>query len=35
MQNAEPIWNHVDAKRDDLIALSDRVWGMPETRASK
>ncbi len=31
MQNAEPIWTLVDAKRDALIALSDRVWGMPET----
>ena len=31
MQNVEPIWTLVDAKRDDFIALSDRVWGMPET----
>ena len=31
MQNTEQIWTLVDAKRDDLIALSDRVWGMPET----
>ena len=31
MQNAEPIWTKVDAKKDELIALADRVWGMPET----
>jgi aminobenzoyl-glutamate utilization protein B len=31
MQNAETIWTLVDAKRDDFTALSDRVWGMPET----
>ena len=31
MRNAEPIWDHVDAHRDDLIGLADRVWGMPET----
>ena len=31
MLNAEPIWTKVDAKRDELIALSDRIWGMPET----
>ena len=31
MQNAEQIWNLVDAKRDDFTALADRVWGMPET----
>ena len=31
MQNAEQIWNLVDTKRDDFTALSDRVWGMPET----
>ncbi|WP_435164200.1 amidohydrolase [Falsirhodobacter sp. 1013] len=30
MQNSDPIWDHVDTHRDDLIALSDRVWGMPE-----
>ncbi|MBB4039454.1 aminobenzoyl-glutamate utilization protein B [Microvirga flocculans] len=24
------IWQHVDAAKDRLIALSDRVWGMPE-----
>jgi aminobenzoyl-glutamate utilization protein B len=28
--NAEPIWDIVDAKSPDFIALSDRVWGMPE-----
>jgi aminobenzoyl-glutamate utilization protein B len=26
----EDVWSLVDAKRDLLIALSDRVWGMPE-----
>ncbi|WGF90442.1 M20 family metallopeptidase [Marinivivus vitaminiproducens] len=30
MQNADAIWQFVDAKRDSFIALSDRVWGMPE-----
>ncbi|TDR94058.1 amidohydrolase [Enterovirga rhinocerotis] len=29
-QNDEPIWNHVDAKRETFVALSDRIWGMPE-----
>ncbi len=31
MQNAEPVWTFVDAKRDAFTALADRVWGMPET----
>ena len=30
MQNSEQIWQIVDEKREDYIALSDRVWGMPE-----
>ena len=30
MQNTEQIWRLVDDKREDFIALSDRVWGMPE-----
>ena len=30
MQNTEEIWRLVEAKREDFIALSDRVWGMPE-----
>jgi len=30
MQNTEEIWRLVDAKREEFIALSDRVWGMPE-----
>ena len=30
MQNTDEIWRHVEAKQDDYIALSDRVWGMPE-----
>ena len=24
------IWQHVDAAKSRLIALSDRIWGMPE-----
>lgn len=31
MDNTPEIWRHVDANSPDLIALSDRVWGMPET----
>lgn len=31
MQNTETIWSIVDTHRDEFIALSDRVWGMPET----
>ena len=31
MQNSEQIWDHVDAKREPFIVLSDTVWGMPET----
>jgi aminobenzoyl-glutamate utilization protein B len=30
MKNADPIWTLVDAHADAAIALSDRVWGMPE-----
>jgi aminobenzoyl-glutamate utilization protein B len=30
MRNTEEIWRHVDAHQDDFIALSDRVWEMPE-----
>ena len=30
MQNTEQIWRLVDAKQKDFIALSDRVWDMPE-----
>jgi len=30
MQNSEPVWRHVDEKAGPAIALSDRVWGMPE-----
>ena len=30
MRNSEDIWHLVDTKKDDFIALSDRVWGMPE-----
>src|SRR5215472_14365260 len=29
-EHDEVVWSLVDAKRDLLIALSDRVWGMPE-----
>ena len=31
MDNAPEIWKHVDDNAPELIALSDRVWGMPET----
>ena len=31
MQNTDPILPHIDSHRADLIVLSDRVWGMPET----
>lgn len=31
MQNAAPIWNHVDAHAEDFIGLADRVFDMPET----
>ena len=30
MQNTDRIWQIVDAHQDEFIALSDRVWGMPE-----
>ncbi|MBF9232431.1 M20 family metallopeptidase [Microvirga alba] len=30
MNNRNEIWQQVDAAKDRLIALSDRVWGMPE-----
>ena len=30
MHNTEEIWRLVDAKQDEFIALSDRVWEMPE-----
>ena len=30
MQNAERIWNLVDDRREEFVALADRVWGMPE-----
>src|SRR5262245_50854632 len=30
MKNTEAIWDLVDAKRDDFLALSDRVWEIPE-----
>ncbi len=29
-QNTEEIWRLVDAREDRFIALSDRIWGMPE-----
>jgi aminobenzoyl-glutamate utilization protein B len=31
LDNAPEIWKHVDDNAPELIALSDRVWGMPET----
>jgi aminobenzoyl-glutamate utilization protein B len=30
MSNSEPIWDHVDAKREAFTALADRVWATPE-----
>ncbi len=30
MDNRNSLWRQVDAHKDRLIALSDRVWGMPE-----
>ena len=30
MRNTEQIWNIVDGKQADYIALADRVWGTPE-----
>jgi aminobenzoyl-glutamate utilization protein B len=30
MQNTDEVWRLVDAKQDDFIALSDRVWDTPE-----
>jgi aminobenzoyl-glutamate utilization protein B len=30
VQHDDDVWPFVDAKRDPLIALSDRIWGMPE-----
>jgi aminobenzoyl-glutamate utilization protein B len=30
MQNEEQIWRLVDTKREEYIALSDRIWDMPE-----
>lgn len=30
MQNSEEIWRRVDDKKEEFIALADRVWDMPE-----
>src|SRR5437016_13080769 len=30
MHNSEEIWRRVDDKKQTFIALSDRIWGMPE-----
>jgi aminobenzoyl-glutamate utilization protein B len=30
MDNSDPIWRLVDAKKDAFEALSDRIWGIPE-----
>ena len=30
MRNSEQIWQIVDGKREEYIALADRVWGTPE-----
>ncbi len=31
MENSDRIWSLVEGRREDFVALSDRVWGMPET----
>ncbi|MEJ1157171.1 amidohydrolase [Prosthecomicrobium sp. N25] len=31
MRNEALIWDRVDAHREDLVGLADRVWGTPET----
>ncbi|MFV0492196.1 MAG: amidohydrolase [Pseudorhodobacter sp.] len=31
MQNSDAVWDHVETHQGDLVGLSDRVWGMPET----
>ncbi|WP_209425655.1 amidohydrolase [Pararhodobacter sp. SW119] len=30
MKNADAVWDHVDAKREDFVALADRVFDTPE-----
>ena len=30
MQNTEEIWRLVDARKDDYVLLSDRIWEIPE-----
>ena len=30
MQNSADIWNRVEAKQEPYLALSDRIWDMPE-----
>ena len=30
MRNTEDIWRIVDGKRDEYVALADRVWDTPE-----
>jgi aminobenzoyl-glutamate utilization protein B len=30
MDNRNDLWRHVDAAKDRMIALANRVWGMPE-----
>jgi aminobenzoyl-glutamate utilization protein B len=30
MRNEDEIWRLVETKREDYVALADRVWGMPE-----
>ena len=30
MQNSVDVWNHVEARQEAFIALSDRIWDMPE-----
>jgi aminobenzoyl-glutamate utilization protein B len=30
MRNSDAIWHQVEARKEPFIALSDRIWGMPE-----
>ncbi|MBN8888835.1 MAG: amidohydrolase, partial [Rhodospirillales bacterium] len=30
MQNTDPVWQHVDAKKEQFIELSDKIWDNPE-----
>ncbi len=30
MQNTDPVWQHVDAKKQQFLELSDKIWDNPE-----